>query len=270
MLGSLYPLQDKKRLPLIYLLFAFVFPQVLVGINAGQVTFLVFFGLVACLWMIKREQWFWAGAILILTTIKPHLVILQFTYLLFYMIQKRKYEGWAGFFATGIIFLVILFTLRPQLINDLVGLLKIAPTKWSTPTIGGLLSYLGITEAGRYLVVLLLPLPFILGKHQESISVEFSIALLTLLNVPATFFGWSYDQTILLIPIAQTFQWLHRSKTNSLKIGVILAIVIALGINYSQRVTGIYEVYYVWVSLFWCLIFAITWFFAPGKIKHHE
>ena len=29
----------------------------------GQVTFLVFWGLVACRTLIKKEQWFWAGAV---------------------------------------------------------------------------------------------------------------------------------------------------------------------------------------------------------------
>ena len=67
------PVRKPKHI-LVILLFVMIFPPVLAGIFMGQVTFLVFFGLVFCITLIKKEKWFWAGASLILTTIKPHLV----------------------------------------------------------------------------------------------------------------------------------------------------------------------------------------------------
>jgi hypothetical protein len=99
-------------------------------------------------------------------------------------------------------------------------------------------------------------LPFLLAKYSEQFSLELSVALLTLITVPTTFFGWSYDQTLLLIPIAQVFAWLPHSKY---KLPAIVCIACAIVINYYQRLLIINDTYYVWVPLFWWVIFGIVW-----------
>jgi len=270
LLTKIYFPKGNAKLNLVFLFFAFMMPQVLAGIYMGQITILVSFGLVACMALIKKNKWFWAGATLILTSIKPHLVVLPVIYLLIYITQKRKIQGLFGIFAAGIVCLFVLITLRPQLVSDFIGLSKIAPTKWYTPTIGGWLSFIRTTEAARYAIALLLPMPFLLAKYHTKFSMEFSVALLTLTTIPFTFFGWSYDQIILLIPISQVFFWLNQSRGKLLKIVIPSMIIIALGITYYQKLAGVYEVYYVWIPLFWCLIFGTTWYYTQRPIYIHE
>lgn len=255
MLIQLYIMKESARIKVAFILFSIGFPAVLAGFYMGQVTFLVFWGLVACTWLIKREQWFWAGAVLILTTVKPHLVILPVIYLLIFMMQLRQFQGWTGLTFAGFACLTVLLMFRLNLIFDLFGETSVARVSWATSTIGGLLSYLGITDAGRYIILLFLPLPFFLAKFPERFSLEYSVALLTLVTVPTTFFGWSYDQTILLIPIAQVFGWFAQSKY---KVLLITCIVSAIAINYYQRLAFTNDVYYVWIPLFWLLIFFIA------------
>ncbi|HEY6074849.1 MAG TPA: glycosyltransferase family 87 protein, partial [Anaerolineales bacterium] len=161
MLSHLYLPVANAKFVMTCLIFAFVFPPVVAGIFAGQVTFFVFLGLVSCVMLIKRGQWFWAGAALILVTIKPQLVILSVIYLLVYMAQKRQFQGWLGLLLAGIFCSLVLFVFRPAWISDLIGEMAIAPVHWFTPTIGGLLSHLQITEATRSLILLFLPLPFL-------------------------------------------------------------------------------------------------------------
>jgi len=175
---------------------------------------------------------------------------------LIYMASHRKYQGWVGLVVAGFVCLGILLIISPGLIHNLIGETSVGAGRWATSTIGGLLSYWGVTEATRYLIVLFLPLPFILLRFPEKFSLELSVALLTLITVPTTIYGWSYDQTILLIPIAQVFSWLTRSKYK----WVIIACMIAgIALNYYQRVLPFHEVYYVWVPLFWLMIFGATW-----------
>jgi hypothetical protein len=243
----------------LYLLFAFSLPQVVTGIFIGQVTFLVFFGLVACLMLIKKEQWFWAGAVLILVTIKPHLVILSVIYLLLYMAQRRRYSGWVGLLVAGVTCALILFIFRSSWIQDLMGELKISPVHWLTPTIGGLLSYFGMPDIARYMIVLLLPLPFILLRYKAVIRLELAVALLTLITVPTTFFGWSFDQVILLIPIAQVFGWLSLSKDKTINAWFVFAIVLGLAGVFLQRFFNPNDVFYLWFPLFWWLLFGLKW-----------
>ena len=256
MLTYIYMQSASPNVKLTFVVFAIGFPAVITGLYMGQVTFLVFWGLAACMALIRKGQWFWAGAVLILVTIKPHLVILSVIYLLMYMARHRKYQGWAGLALASLACFAILLMFRSDLFYHLLGETSVANGRWATSTIGGLLSYLGLSEAARYLILIFLPLPFLLEKHSEKISMELSVALLTLITIPTTFFGWSYDQTMLLIPIAQVFSWLIRSKY---RLPLIICIVCVMALNYFQRVLPINEVYYVWIPLIWWFIFGAAW-----------
>ncbi len=257
MLARLYLPEEAPRLKLIFLLFAIGFPAVLAGFYMGQVTFLVLLGLVACMSLIKKEKWFWAGVVLILTAVKPHMAVLPVIYLLAYRARRRQYKGWIGLAAAGLVCLIILFVFRSSLLHDLLGETTIAQVNWATPTIGGLLSYLGVTEMVRYLIILLVPVPIVLAMYPEKINFELAVAVLTLITVPTTLFGWSYDQAVLLIPIAQVFGWLVRLKS---KLPIIIAIAGAIVLNFYQRGLIINEVYYLWIPLFWGLLFGIVWY----------
>jgi hypothetical protein len=256
MLTDIYMQAASPRVRFAFLVFVIGFPAVLTGIYMGQVTFLVFWGMVACIGLMKKNQWFWAGAVLVLATIKPHIAVLSVIYILVYMARQRQWRGWIGLALAGMVCLTILLLLRPGLIADLQGSTVVAGVPWATSTLGGLISYLGFSDAARYLILVFLPLPFFLAKHSDTFSPELSIALLTLITVPTTFFGWSYDQAILLIPIAQVFAWMSRSGYKWLVVG---SIVCAMIINYYQRLIVINETYYVWIPLFWWVIFLVEW-----------
>jgi hypothetical protein len=192
------------------------------------------------------------------------LIVLPVIYLLIYVTKQRQYRVWLGLILAGLVCSVILFAFRPPLISDLIGLTKIAPIHWNTPTIGGLLSFLRISEWTRYIIILLLPLPVLLAIYWETMGMELAVALLTLITVPTTFFGWSYDQSILLIPIAQVFNWLALSKKKNLNIWIVIAVIISLVINSLQRtLVAMNDVYYLWVPLFWWLIFGLSWKYLP-------
>jgi hypothetical protein len=238
-----------------------------VGLFVGQVTFLVFLGLIGSLLLIKKEKWFWAGAILIFTSIKPHMVILVLIYLLLIMATSKQFKGWVGLIVAGLTCVVILFAFRLEWFNDLIGLMSIAPVNWGTPTIGGLLSYLGVSEWARYMIVLLLPLPFILAFYKPKIKLEFAVALLTLITVPCTIFGWSSDQLFLLIPAAQVFNWVSGMKNQGLRTIFFLSMGSGVLINWCLRLFNTNEVFFLWYPIFWWLLFISAWILTA---LHHR
>jgi hypothetical protein len=266
MLTQVYLPAASPQTKLVFLAFALTFPGVLAGFYMGQVTFLVFWGLTACTWLIRQQRWFWAGTVLILTATKPHLTILSVLYLLVYMAKHRRWQGWIGLAFAGLTCLMVLIFFRPGILVDFQGATVVASVPWATATIGGLVGYLGISEMMRYLILLFLPLPLLLANASNRFPPEFSVALLTLITVPTTFFGWSYDQTILLIPIAQVFGWLAHSKY---RLAVSLCMAGAVVINYYQRLLVINDTFYVWVPLFWWVIFALLWRTTPTSDTKH-
>ena len=264
MLAYLY-IPHGSRIFFVFCLFVILFPQVLVAIIMGQVTYLVLLGLVSSMVLMRREQWFLAGAALILTTVKPHMAFLAVPYLLLFMAYRRKWQGWLGLLSATAICLILLTWFRPVWVKDFLGVFGIAPVNWATPTIGGVLSFLHLTDSLRYMVVLLLPLAWVLARKQNTLSLETSVALLTVLTVPTTFYGWGYDQSILLIPIAQIFGWLMNPSHPRIRIAVMAAMLVSIQINWIQRINSIGEVYYFWIPLFWAVVFSIL--FALNKMS---
>jgi hypothetical protein len=270
MLVGVYHPTQSIRYKFVSVLFALLFPPVISGLYMGQIAFLVLLGLTASIYFIKKGDWFWAGAALILTTIKPHLVILAVIYLIIHMAQERQFKGWAGLLTAGLACLGLLFLFRPAWINDLVGLSSIAPVNWATPTIGGMLSSMRITESARYLIFLALPLPFVLAWQRQKFPMEFSVALLTLITIPVTFFGWNYDQCMLLIPIALIFSWLAEINKRPFKVIIISLIILSVAINFYLRSQSVNDVFYVWFPLFWWFVFFLTWYYHSIQSKAYE
>lgn len=249
-----------------YWLIAMTFAPVLVAILVGQITFLVLFGLTTALFFIKREQWFWAGVMLIFTTIKPHLVMLAVPYLLLYMAVQRKWRGWLGLLTAGGACLAILFAFRPAWIADFNLLLHHPPTNWLTPTLGGIMKLYGLGNGGQYLGFIFLLLLPILLKRPAPLTVESAVSILTLITVPTTFFGWSFDQSILLAPIAQIVAWLSDpSCSNKVRWGVSGSILITLMGNLGQRTVARNDSDYWWVPFVWGAIYLWAWWGVNRK-----
>ncbi len=255
---SLSYLPPGRKPLIVYFLIAIFFPPALVAILMGQITFLVLFGLAASIFLLKREQFLWSGVALVLTSVKPHLALLVGPYLLLSMAAKRKWSGWLGLGLAGLFCAVILFALRPGWLLDFQDLLKSPPVNWATPTFGGFLAIYGIDPWPRYVGFgFLLLLPFLL-KAGSPVSPEAATSVLTLITIPTTFFGWSYDQSLLLIPIAQLVGWLFgplRIAHKIILLGSMASIMVA---NVIHRINTTSEVYYLWVPLAWGVLYLVA------------
>jgi hypothetical protein len=267
MLMEIYIPKDRSETRLLFLLFAICLPQMISGLYMGQVTFLVFFGMTASLFLLNKGYIFWAGAVLALIFIKPHLVVLSLVYVLIYMARKRQFEGWVGLTVAGMKCILILFFFRPIWIQDLLEQMNHSPINWFTPTIGGFISYLGISENFNYVIFLLLPLPVFLAWCRPEINPYRVVAFLTLITVPLTFFGWSYDQIILLIPIAQIFIWVSLLEKRSARIWFTGVILFALALVFIHRIFSQNDVFQIWFPFFWWIIYFSAWRLSGTSIS---
>ena len=259
LLGLVYLPKGRVAPLLIYYLVVSFFAPVLLTILSGQITFLVVFGVAASIFLLKHERWFWAGAVLVLTSVKPHLMMLAGPYLMLYMAMRRKWAGWLGLGAAGAVCLVILFALRPTWIVDFSTLLDAPPVDWATSTIGGFLVWHGVGSWVRYVGLgFLLLLPFFL-RQSELVPLETAVSVLTLVTIPTTFFGWSFDQSLLLVPIAQIIGWLFTpSRLVMMKWGLCVSMILAITANLAQRTMEMSEVHFFWVPLAWGMIYALA------------
>lgn len=230
---------------------AFLFPQTLSAIFSGQISPLVLLGISGALFYMERNRGFWAGAILVLTTIKPQLICLLLPAILLWSVRQKRWEVPIGFSAALLALIPPLQLLFPNwLPSYLVSIMGSPPLDWFTPTIGGAISYYhGATQSwAKLLWIAFLPLVLIPLYRREETDWPAFTSLLLLLTLPTTTFAWGIDQVILVIPLLQIVAWLVSSRLRGRARGIIIA---ALFICYALLATQRFilrtnEVFYLW------------------------
>ncbi|MCJ7739192.1 MAG: DUF2029 domain-containing protein [Anaerolineae bacterium] len=246
------------RTQAIFIALAILFVPTLTVIQKGQVTLLVLLGLVGAVHLIKHDRWFWAGAFLCLTSVKPHLVTLTVPYLLAYAIMRKEWRFVWGLLSTSVFCMLTLFALRPEWIQDYSAYFSNPPSNWLTPTLGGLLQQVGVSGWPQYAgLTLLVLLPRFLGRSSRR-SLESTVSLLTLITIPTTFFGWSFDQVMLLIPMAEIFSWILASGHPILvRIGASFASISVIVVSYVLRSVTHNDIHFIWIPILWVGIYAL-------------
>lgn len=141
--------------------------------------------------------------------------------------------------------------------GDLNSLIALAPVNWATPTLGGLIAINGWGGWGNFIgFALLIVVPILLRKNTR---LETATSILILLTVPTTFFGWSYDQTLLLIPMAQVIGWLFISTRIAERVAVLIVIAVIAIAGIVHRVVATSEVQFIWIPFAWCAIYVGVW-----------
>lgn len=143
--------RSKSRL-WVPLLTVFGFSMTIVSLVFGQINFMEVLGLALFLWLQKSNKQYLAGASLVLTTIKPHLVILTLPILFLDLLRKREWKTITGFFSTLAFCFIVLFAFYPPWIQSFMTVITSGmSTIRETPNINGLLVLLGIYKIGKWI-----------------------------------------------------------------------------------------------------------------------
>lgn len=89
--------EELNRLRWVALLVTFSFSATLTALFFGQVNSLTLLGLALFLFFERKGKEFWAGISLVLTLVKPHLVVLTLPTLILYLVWHKKWRALSGF-----------------------------------------------------------------------------------------------------------------------------------------------------------------------------
>lgn len=253
---------------------AFLFPQTLSAIFSGQVSPLVLLGISGTLFFIERKRGFWAGAMLVLTTVKPQLICLFLPAILLWSVRQKRWGVPIGFSAALLALLFPLQLLFPNWLPFyLASIMGSPPLDWFTPTIGGAISYShGATLPwAKLLWVAFLPVVLISLFRREEIDWPAFTSLLLLLTLPTTTFAWGIDQVILVVPLLQIVAWLVSNRLCSKARAIIVS---ALFICYATLATQRFilrtnEVFYLWTPFLVAAIYLYA-SFEKARVTHRE
>jgi hypothetical protein len=250
---------DRKWIPLVA---AFSFSMSVYSLIFGQINFLEVLGLALFLSLSRADRPYLAGASLVLTTIKPHLVILTLPILLLDLLRKKEWKVLAGFFAAMLLCMLVLFAFYPPWIQSFAGVVSSGMGNVrETPTLTGLLVILGQYTFGKgiWFIALLAGIAWWLknGKYWDRrrfIDVSLAIGLIV---APV---GWSYDQIMLLFPILSLLAWVVQGALPATSSKIIVALLILGNLfAYLQHIPVPSDVWYFWIPFLVLGLYLAAW-----------
>jgi hypothetical protein len=222
----------------------------IVSLVFGQINFMEILGLALFLSFQKSNKAFLAGASLVLTMIKPHLVILTLPILFLDLFRKKEWKTLTGFFVSLTFFFAILFTFYPAWIQ---GFLRVITSGMSTvretPNINGLLVLLGAYKTGKWIWLIALACGiFWWWKRGHTWERRTFIDISLIAGLIVSPIGWSYDQIMLLLPALSILSWIAKGvlqRRVSKKIVIIM--MIANAAAYILRMFTPSDVWFFWL-----------------------
>ena len=176
----------------------------------GQMSGLILLILVLAALLMEKDRWGWSGALLSLLALKPNLGLPIGFLLLIWLLSRKKFAPLLGLLAGSLILLILSLLQNPHWLADYwdIGSTKLAETFGGSPTVWGLAALLFGTHS-PYVVfagsaatcILVGGIIWLLVRPRGLPPLDaFALAISgTLLVTPYT---WTYDQLLLLIPIA--------------------------------------------------------------------
>lgn len=258
----------KKTTVWIPLAAAFGFSMTLISIYYGQVNTLVVLGLALYLFFKKSSRDVVAGASLVLTTIKPHLVILTLPLLILDIVWRRQWRVFAGFVCTLVACVLVLYTIYPLWVVSFWQVVTSGMSSFrETPTIPGLLVHAGNSDgkllwmAGLFLAII------VWWKLKERLNQRVLVDVSILTGMLISPIGWSYDQIVLLIPLLHVLEWMIDGLlTKKESIAVALMLIITNFISFYERTLSVSEVWFFWIPLAAIIIYGFAWRQAQNRV----
>jgi len=252
---------DTDRRKWIPLLAAFTFSMSIYSLVFGQINFLELLGLAMFLSLSRSGKPYLAGASLVLTTIKPHLVILTLPILLLDLLRKREWKVLAGFAIALLICFAILFAFYPLWMQSfLIVVASGMSNVRETPTINGLLVIFGENKIGKalWLIALITGILWWLKSGSGWDRRRF-IDMSLIAGLILSPIGWSYDQIMLLFPILSLLAFVVTGKLPNMVSNTILAVLILANLlSYFLRIFTPSDVWFFWIPFVILILYLLS------------
>jgi hypothetical protein len=245
----------------IAVLILFIFSPTSTLLILGNVDFLVLIGLVGFLYLMEKQHDGLAGAVLVLATIKPQVVYVTLPILLLDLIWHRRWRVLTGFSIVLGGLTAIALVLRPTIISEfLSATINGNLLGWQVPTLGGVLELLWGWSASKLMACIVLPLAILFWwRNRMNVDTRRIVDVTLLVSLITTPFCWSYDFTILIIPLLSIVAWLVEGNRTKSQFWILTGVLVAA--NFAMFLTRIIvdnEVYFFWVPIIIALIYEYT------------
>jgi hypothetical protein len=234
-----------------------LFLPIAVALAMGQISPLVLLGIAGFLHFEKRKKFVPAGAFLFLAALKPHLVFLAWAALLCWSIRARTIRTIAALCSITALASLVAALLDHSIFSQYFNLMNSGVIEEVTPTVSGWLRLL----LGRQYPLQWLPALLAFGWfffHWGSFEGQWQwpdeMPMLLLLSVLTIWYGWFFDQVVLLPCVFRATAWAMRGRRGRL-IGIAASFLIinaAVLVLILEHRTAFW---YAWTVPAWFLLY---------------
>ncbi len=228
----------------------FGFALTVISLVFGQINSLEVLGLALFLALGRSKRYYLAGGSLVLTTIKPHLVILTLPILFLDLLRKREWKTLSGFFIALGFCVVVLFAFYPPWIQSSWKVIASGMnTVRETPNLNGLLVLVGEFTLGKWLWVVSLAVGIVWWwRRGQNWDRRAFIDISVTAGLIVSPIGWSYDQVMLIFPILSLLAWAARGELSRRDSRIVVWGLIAGNLAaYILRTFTPSDVWFFWV-----------------------
>jgi hypothetical protein len=230
---------SKAKLLLVYILIGVIFfrPTTLV-LFTGPISGLLLILLAGSFFCFEKNKTFWGGFLLAFLMLKPNLGAIMIPLMGFWLMRQKIANAFWGMAAAGLLMLTAGLLYNPHWLTEYwqVGAGKLTQTFGFSPTVWGL-AHLAcgyqqsctLVVGGAFAVALTGMVIWLLVRLPQVTLLD-AFSLSTTLTLLVTPYVWTYDQLLLLIPIAAFMFFLGERKGGFLPAALFFLVVDFLAI----------------------------------------
>ncbi len=239
------------------LLLAGSFAPTYIVLLYGQISVLLLLGAVGFLACLKDERPYCAGVMTIFMAVKPHLFVLFWLSLGYWIVAKGKWRVLWGGVSIGLVTTLVPMLWNPSVVMQYVEeLVHRPPSQWKTPTLGSLLRMMfGVEYFRLQFVGLFLGLLWLVWygnrMRQHGGEWDWNVQLPRLMLVSyllAPYGVWPFDLVALLCPVVMlATRLLHEGNRLRMRWAVCAYVVINL-VAFAINLIEVSAFWYVWMA----------------------
>ena len=245
-------LGERRLLP-VALALALLFYPCLLALKRGQISPLILLGVTLFVFLLKKDQLFWAGAAASLISIKPQLCYLFWIALAFWVWRERKWTVLGGsVVATSVMLFPVLLMDHQVLWQYWYAAIHHPPTDYAAPTWGTVLRLaFGNERVWLQFAPSLAGILWLL-QHIRRNGMTWSwseqMPLLLLVSLLTTTYGWQFDLVLLIPALLRVIARIGASQNQRAAwlAGIVYAVINALAL--AMNLLEARDVLFVWIT----------------------
>lgn len=241
-------------------LVSLTFLPTLTALSIGQIGPIILAGIASFLYFEKRQQLWLAGIATVLIAIKPHLLYLVWISVVVWALDRRRWSLLLSGGLAGLLVSLVPWTFDRGVFPHYFSSMShshFLENQW--PTLGALLRLLFGWEHKwlQFLPSIMGTIWFLLHwrANRQAWDWHKQMPIMLLVSVATAFYGWMFDQVVLLPAVIQGAVWIFQSPSYKALWSALAVYLVLIAMALAVIILQLNSIWLVWMGPAWVLFY---------------